>query len=204
LLAIGHLSPGLAVVTEEGETLWQAHPKQGNATDADTWLVAIDADGDNLYAVSAMASANCLVALEPQTGTERARRYLDSATRIAGVAALPNGDGALVAFVEKGDFGYEVGRLILYNANLSEAIWERHFDDPEELITALCVDEKQPVAAIALGAMGKLQTIDALTGRVLADNYAVKTMVYCLHLTQGRYLAAATESGCVDMLQYRP
>jgi hypothetical protein len=116
---------------------------------------------------------------------------------------LPNGDGALVAFAEKGDFGYEVGKLVLYDANLSETIWERHFDDPKELITALCVDEKQPVAAIALGAVGKLQVIDALTGRALADDYAVKDMVYCLHLTQGRYLAVATGAG-VDMLQYRP
>jgi outer membrane protein assembly factor BamB len=203
LLVIGHLSQGLAAINEnEDKPLWRMHPALGNATDADSWLVAIDANGQYLYVGSAMPNSNYLVALDPQTGLERTlRRHFDAKTKVTGVAALSDGGGVLVALGEKDSLLGYVGKLVLYDANLDEMIWEKSFDDT---ITALCADAKFSRAVISSGETGNLKVIDVTTGQILADDYALKSVIYQLSLVQGCYIAAADQNGKLALIQYRP
>ncbi|MEI7850072.1 MAG: hypothetical protein WCK35_30045, partial [Chloroflexota bacterium] len=204
LLAIGHLSAGLAVLDEANEKpLWSSHPDTGNATDANTWLVAMDADGENMFACSAMSGHNYLVALDPKTGLERwPRYYFGAQVRVTALSALPSGKGLLVALVEQDKFSYsDVGRLVLFNASLSEFIWECGFDEP---VSAVCADHKKPRCVVSEGFNGKLHVINTENGNLLAAGLTLNAFVNQISLTEGRYIAAALQDGHLAFVQYQP
>lgn len=204
LLIIGYLSAGLAVINPENEQpLWCQHPSSGNATDADTWIVASDSDGNSLYAGSAMPAYNYLVSLNPNNGVEiTERRYFEPKTKLTALAVLAGGNGVLAALAEWDDFSYTyTGKLVLYSADLATILWEQAWAD---MITAVCTDPQEDLAVISAGFNGTLAVLNTMTGTVLAPEISLNALANQISLTQGRYIVAATQNGYVAFLQYQP
>jgi len=194
-IAVGHLSPGLALMQTDGRLLWRRHPDDGTATEEQTWAVALDAEGDTLYAGSAGTGTNRLAALDARSGSSRAHRCLEAGVRATAVAALPGENGLAVVLAEDP----YTGRLVAYDAGLADLVWERTFDEP---VTALATDREQPILAVGVGYEGQIALVDAQTGRMLASDLALKSVVNGLAIAQGRFLAAATQDGQLALIRY--
>ena len=193
IIALGHLSPALTVLQTEGNVLWRRHPDDGNATRSQMWSVALDSKGDTLYVGSASAGTNVLAALDACTGAPRASQQLDG--RIVRLASLAT-SGGVVAVVTAGSYEYKV---VAYQQNLQEVLWERGFNEP---VTALAADPQHDLLAISVGYEGRIMVLEATSGQVLAADQALHSLVNGLAVTNGSRLAAGTQDGHVAWLYY--
>lgn len=195
-IGIGHLSPGLAVLSNEGQPLWRKHPEEGNATEGRIWSVTMDRDGKTMYAGSSKTGLrNELAAFDVRQGElKEGRRYLDG--RITQLAVLPpEGDVAVVVTDDYGEC-----RLLVYDNQLASLIWEREFEDT---ITAISSDPQQPLLVVSTGYDGRLHMLDVTSGESVAPVEPLNTLVNDLDMRDGRYIAAATENGQLVLLSYR-
>jgi len=193
IIALGHLSPALTVLQTEGNVLWRRHPDDGNATRSQVWSVALDSKGDTLYVGSASAGINVLAALDACTGAPRASQQLDD--RIVRLASLAT-SGGVVAVVTAGSYEYKV---VAYQQNLQEVLWERGFNEP---VTALAADPRHDLLAISAGYEGRIMVLEATSGQMLAADQALHSLVNGLAVTNGSRLAAGTQDGHIAWLYY--
>ena len=201
-LAVGHLSPGLAVLRNDGTQLWRRHPDQGSATEGRVWSVAIDKMGKTVYAGSSKTDMrNELAAFDVRKGAMRdGRRYVDG--RITKLVVLQPGKGedrdGDVAVVLTDEYGES--RLLVYDSHLQSLIWERDFEDA---ITAIAADSEHSTLVVSVGYDGRLHMLDINTGESAAPVLPLNTLVNDLAIQDGRYISAATENGHLVLLSYR-
>ncbi len=191
LIAVGHLSPGLTLMQTDSERIWRRHRDDGTATEGGIWSVAFAPDGEHLYVGNAGSGTNRLAKLTVEQGVPVAQRLEESG--ITAIAVLPEEKGVVVVLAE----AYGTGRLVLYDTNLSNIMWQS--DSFDEKITAMAVDSQLPLLAISVGF--EVSMIDALSGQVLTSQTS-KSIVNDLALVQGRTLAAATEDGHIALMSY--
>lgn len=195
-VGIGHLSPGLAVLRNDGQQLWRQHPEQGNATEGRIWSVTMDPAGKTLYAGSCKTGLrNELAAFDVRQGELKGKkRYLDG--RITQLAVLqPESDIAVVVTDDYGEC-----RLLVYDAELGALLWEREFEDT---ITAMVADPQQPLLLVSTGYDGRLYMLDVISGESVAPFESLNTLVNGLDMRDGRHVAAATENGHLALLSYQ-
>ena len=195
-IALGHFSPGLAVLQSDGRLLWRRHPEEGTATEGRVWKVALSDEGDTLYVGSAGTGINRLAALDARQGEVRTDRYVEEG-RVTGLAPLPENVG-VVAVVAPDPY---TGHLLAYSPDLEVLLWERFLEEP---ITALATDRQRPVLAVGVGFEGRLLLLDTRDGQVLAANLSFQSVVNALAIVQGRFLAAATQDGNLVFVRYFP
>lgn len=196
LIAIGHLSPALSMLEEDGRLLWRRHPEDGSATDGQVWTVALEeCDGSTLYVGSAGSGTNTLAALDPLSGELRAHRYITG--RITLMAVLANDKGIVTV---EADDPYS-GRLVAYDADLDEILWEEEFYEP---VTALAADKVHDLVAVGVGWEGRLMLLESESGHEMAKEIMLRSMINDLALSEGRLLAAATQDGNLALVNYIP
>lgn len=195
-IALGHLSPGIAFLKNDGHLLWRFHPDEGTAPEESLWVVALDSEGHTLYAGSAGADTNCLTCYDAQSATVEANRYL-AGLRVTAIAAISE-EGGVAASLSSDPYTH---RVVAYRARLSEVAWEREFDEP---VIALAADSERPVLAAGIGYEGRIVLLDSRTGNPLAPDLPLKTVVNGLAIVQGQTLAAATQDGHVALIRYFP
>lgn len=191
-VAVGHLSPGLALLDADGHIVWRRHPDDGTATEGQIWHVALGADDRALYVGSGGTGTNHLAAIEISSGALRA--YCDMETRVTGVAVLAGDDGVAAALEGES----YTSRVLAYDADLEDVRWEHTFDEP---VTALTGDAQHPLLAVAVGYEGEVTLVDAKSGRILAAERAT-SVVNDLSIARGRFLAAATQDGHLALMRY--
>jgi hypothetical protein len=193
-LAVGHLGPGLALLSARGQVVWRLHPSEGNATEGQVWSVAFDPSGETLYVGSAGLGENALAALDPEACAIKAHTYV--AGLVSQLAALPDGRGVAAALMEpRADT-----RLALYGPDLTAPRWQCSFERP---ITAMAADPKAPVLVIACGFEGDVVVIDLRRNEIVGDA-RLKTTVNALAISQGRALVAGTSDGDLVLMRYLP
>jgi outer membrane protein assembly factor BamB len=184
LLAVGHRGQALSVLTDDGKLVWRQHPDDGTATVAERWSVALDPDGQVLYAGSACHDENIIAALNPHSGELQAYRY--EVGLVSNLVALAS--GGVAATITNGRLDH---RLVVLPPDLSEPIWMVEFNDPA---TALCTDHTAARLVVSVGAHGVIQLYDAHTGVMLADPLALNRPAGHLAITRGSQIAATLPS----------
>jgi hypothetical protein len=199
-IAVGHLSPGLAVLDTNPQAderiVWRRHRDDRTATQGHTWSVALDAEGDTLYVGSAGPGANQLAALDASSSAPRGHHRLDSGVRVTTVVALPGGGAAAVLVQDV----YTVS-LAAYDVGVEAQLWERTFDQP---VTVLAADREHPVLVAGVGYEGQLCVLSAETGQDLAPSLTLKAVINGLAVAQGRTIAAAAQDGQLALIRYLP
>ncbi len=190
-IAVGRFSSGLSMLRVDGQSIWRQQDK-GPAAEGRTWTVSLNDLGDKLYVGSADASTNRLALLNAADGASIAGMYLDE--RVTGVAAIAEGKGVAVVLVED----FYTNRLVAYDANLGEILWEHVFD---ESVTALSADAQHAILVAGVGYMGQVTLIDATSGQIMATVH-VKSVINDLSIIEGRLVAAATQDGHVALLRH--
>jgi outer membrane protein assembly factor BamB len=200
LIAVGHLSPGLAVLDADPQSderiIWRRHRDDRTATQGQTWAAALDTEGETLYVGSAGSGTNQLAALDAADSTPRGHHRLDPGVRVIAVVALPGGGLAAVLVKDV----YTVS-LVAYDAGIKEQLWERTCDQP---VTAIVADRERPVLVVGLGYEGKLRVFSAENGQELASDLTLKSVINGLAIAQGRTIAAAAQDGQLVLLRYLP
>ena len=212
--AIGHLDAALTVldlqafldwvqqpeeerperIGQEGLVIWRRHPNDGNPTDGQRWAAALDAKGDELYVGSSGPSQPVLAALDAQTGQPHG--YLRPERQVTRLVALTQPPGVVAVLTD----GQYLHSLVCYAPQLDELHWERNFD---KHITALTADPAGSLLAVGSGWAGRVELLDASSGRVVASYPGLNSVNTCLALADGRYVAAGTQDGHIAYLQYR-
>lgn len=195
-IALGHLSPGIAFLRDDGRLLWRFHPDEGTAPEESLWVVALDSEGQTLYAGSAGADTNRLACYNAQSAMAQAARYL-AGLRVTAVAILPE-EGGVAASLSSDLYTHQI---VAYQAHLSDMAWEREFDEP---VTALAADQEHPLLAAGVGYEGRIVLLDSRTGDQLAPALPLKAVVNGLAIARGQTLAAATQDGHVALIRYFP
>lgn len=192
LIAVGHLSPAMAVLQPDGTPLWRRHPATGTATEGHTWRVSLDPAGHTLYVGSSSGDTLRLAALDPQSG--RVVGHARIAGHLAALAALPDDQGMAVALMHD-PFCFQ---LICFDRGLKARLCERVYAEP---VTALAAAPQGGVLAAAIGYEGRIEMLEAGTGGVLATEWA-RSVVNGLALNRNGLLAAAVADGSVLLLRY--
>ena len=192
-IAVGHLSFALTMLDLHGDVVWKQQ-NLGAAALGPTWSVALAPDGEYLAVGSAGSGVNWLAVLDAETGALQYKRECDAP--VTAVAVLADGSGVAALSPDE----YDMARLTVYNATLTDVLWEQVFDGPA---TALASDSVEPLIAVGSGYEGTVRIWNAATGARLAAE-SLRGIVNGLSLVRGSFIAAAIQDGSIALLRYLP
>lgn len=199
-IALGHLSARLTVLTNDGQLHWRSQP--GDVASS-MWSAVFDRTGKKLYAASAGAGTNRLVAIDLAQGQFPADGYLEPSLRATALATYD--DGVVAVLLDSTDYECEIVKC---SADLTVTQWTH---SPREMVTAIATEpalasgraESTKSLAAACGYEGRVILLDGNAGHVLAET-ALRVGVNALALAQGRIVAAVTQDDTLALLHYVP
>jgi len=194
VIAVGHLAPALTLLQTDGELLWRRHPRDGTATEGRLWSVALDEKARTLYLGSAGTGTNRLAALDINSRAPRGHCSVEA--RITALVPLAAGRGVAAVLAQD----VYSSRLVAFDNRMEAPLWEHTFDGP---VTALATDAQAPLLVAGVGYEGQATLIDTDSGHIVASQ-TLKSVVNGLALTQGRFVAAATQDGNLALLRHLP
>ena len=203
-LALGYMSPGLAIFQKDG-TYKRKHPDDGTATKGSYWSVALNGNGSKLYAGSASIDSglNSVVCYEINQAnlTEISIQYRLPIRSFIKQVFFAKNTVWVVAGIWDEMIGAIEDHVIALSETLEEKIWDVRFNDA---VTACAVSPERLIIMLSIGYFGKIAMLDGNTGQTIKyeQEIILHTMANDIVIDDDGRAAAVTEDGHLVLFRY--